>query len=106
MNRLKDYFGDPLEPERKDDFFEIECRYDSFAVSQQTAVEIEERLDQRPPPRWIAFRDLSGARHRILAGHITRISESTARQRAANREFNRARRLEDKKDRRPWEDDE
>ena len=75
MNRLKDYFGDPLEPERKDDFFEIECRYDSFAVSQQTAVEIEERLDQRPPPRWIAFRDLSGATSDSRGSHHADLRE-------------------------------
>jgi hypothetical protein len=105
MNRLKDFFGDPQEPESQDDFFEVDSHYDSFAVSRETAIEIERRLDQLPPPRWIVFRDLTGARHRVLAAQINRISESTAGQRAANREFQRARRLEDKKDRRPWEDD-
>lgn len=105
MNRLEEYFGDPREPEREDDYFEIESRCDTFAVSRETAIEVERRLDQLPPPRWIAFRDLTGARHRILAAQISRVSECTAAQRAAGREFNRARRLEDKQDRRPWEDD-
>jgi len=105
MNRLKDYFGDPQEPEPQDDFFEIESHWASFAVSKETAMEIERRLDQLPPPRWVAFRDLAGARHRIQAVHIYRVSESTAAQRAASREFHRARRLEEKKDRRPWEED-
>ena len=52
-----------------------------------------------------ARRDLVGARHRVLAAHVYRISESTAALRAACRAFHRARRLEAKADRRPWEDD-
>ena len=104
MNRLEDFFKDPQEPERTDDFFEIESYSDTFAVSRETALEVERRLDQLPPPLWVAFRDLMGARHRIVARSIYRISENTAAQRAAGREFHRARRLEEKQDRRPWED--
>ena len=105
MNRLKDFFHDPREPESQDDFYEVEKRYRSFAVTRQTAAAIERALDQDPPPRWVVFRDLTGSRHRVLAEQISRISESTASQRAADRAFDRARRLEDKQDRRPWEDD-
>jgi hypothetical protein len=105
MNRLKDFFDQPSEPEREDDFFEIESYCDTFAVSRDTAIDVERRLDQLPPPRWVVFRDLSGARHRVLASQICRVSESTAAQRAAGRAFRRARRLEEKADRRPWEDD-
>jgi hypothetical protein len=105
MNRLEDLFRDPLEPEREDDYFVIETHFDSFAVSLETAIEVERWLDHQPPPRWVVFRSSTGARHRVLAAQIYRISECTAAQRAAGREFNRARKLEDKKDRRPWEDD-
>src|SRR5919108_5526123 len=98
MNRLKELFDQPPEPEREDDFFEIETDQDLFAVSRETAVEVERRLDQLPPPRWIAFRDLTGARHRVLAARVYRVSECTASQRAARRAFYRARRLEDKAD--------
>ena len=105
MNRLEEFFSDPLEPEREDDYFVIETFYDSFAVSLETAIDVERWLDHQPPPRWVVFRSLMGTRHRILTAQIYRISESTAAQRAAGREFNRARKLEDKKDRRPWEDD-
>jgi hypothetical protein len=105
MHRLKDYFDEPREPERQDDYFEIESHYDTFAVSRETAIEVERRLDELPPPRWVVFRDLTGARQRILAAQIYRISECTAAQRAAGREFRRAQRLEEKKDRRPWEED-
>ena len=106
MNGLKDFFDDLLDPEPLDNFFEIESPYNYFVVSQETASEIERWLDQLPPPRWVMFRDLFGARHRIPAVHVCRISEKTAAQRAASRAFYRARRLEDKMDRRPWEDDE
>ncbi len=105
MNRLKELFDRSPEPEREDDFFEIETYQDLFAVSRDVAVDVERRLDQLPPPHWIVFRDLTGARHRVLATQIHRVSECTASQRAARRAFYRARRLEDKADRRPWEDD-
>ena len=104
MNRLLQFFGQSPEPETPNDYFEIESRYETFAVSKQTASDIERRLDHRPPSRWVVFRDLTGARHRILTANITRISECTAAQRAASREFYRARRLENKSER-PWEDD-
>ncbi len=105
VNRLKELLEQPPDPERDDDFFEVETDQDLFAVSRETAVEVERRLDQLPPPRWVVFRDLTGARHRVLAARVHRVSESTASQRAARRAFFRARRLEDKADRRPWEDD-
>jgi hypothetical protein len=104
MNRLADFLCDPQEPERVDDFFEIETQNGWFAVSYATALDVERSLDQRPAPRWIEFRDLSGSRHRLLARLVSRISENTAAQRTADRQFQRARRLEEKQDRRPWED--
>jgi hypothetical protein len=52
MNRLKEFFGQPPDPERDDDFFEVETDQDLFAVSRETALEVERRLDQLPPPRW------------------------------------------------------
>ena len=107
MNRLKDLFGEPPQPEpdSEEDYFEVETHYDIFAVRRETAAEIERRLDSLPTPHWVAFRDLVGARHRILVAHVYRISESTPALRAACRAFHRARRLEAKADRRPWEDD-
>ena len=105
MNRLKEYFEDPPEPERSGDFFEIDTFCGSVAVSRDTAVEVERKLDALPPPRWIVFADLTGARYRLLTDQIRCISESTAATRAAWRAFNRQRRQEDKQDRRPWEDD-
>ncbi len=86
------------------DDFVVVCEFDHFTVSRATAFALERTLDRLPPPRWLTFRDLAGARHRVLARHLNRISESTADQRAAAREFRRARRAEDRSDR-SWDDD-
>ena len=105
MNDLQ-HSQNPLpEPEGTNDYYVIETFYDSFAVSRQVADAVARQLSQRQIPRWIIFRDLSMAFHRILAAHVYRFSESTVATRAASRAFWRARRMEDKKDRRPWEDD-
>ena len=105
MNRLKDFFPEPPEPSSTDDYFEVESHYDTFAVSRETASDIERWLDQVPAPRWLIFRDLAGSRHRVLSAQIYRVSECTSSQRAAGRDLDRARRREAKADRRPWEDD-
>ena len=105
MNRLKDCLNELPEPEGTDDYFVIETPHDTFAVSLDTANDVVCQLDQRPARRWLTFRDLASAWHRVLASQVYRISERTAAQRAAARAFWRARRLEEKADRRPWEDD-
>jgi hypothetical protein len=105
LNRLKELLENPRVPEPQDDFYELECRWETFAISMETAMAVERQLDQLPPPTWIVFQSLTGARHRIQAAHVTRISESTAAQRSAGRAFERARDLEEKKDRPPsWDD--
>jgi hypothetical protein len=105
MNRLKTLLGQSPDPERPDDYYEIEWKYKHFAVDRRTAEDVARRLSEDPPPKWIVFRDLNGSRHRVVAKKISRISESTVSQRQAEREFDRARREEDRRDRRPWEDD-
>jgi len=72
----------------------------------RSSVTCIESVPRTPTDHNVTFRDLTGAQHRILASKISRISESTVAQRAAEREFSRARREEDRRDRRPWEDDE
>jgi hypothetical protein len=105
MNRLKDLFEEPTPDESEGDYFTIDTRCESFAVTKEVAADVERVLDEAPLPRWIVFVDLTGARHRMLTRTIERVSECTAAQRAAERAFRRARRQEDKADRRPWEDD-
>ena len=104
MNRLTEFF-DPLEPELPEDYYVVQTYCGSYVVSRETASDIERRLDQLPTPRWIVFRDLAGSRFRVLTSLVYRLTESTAATRAADRAFDRARRLEEKQDRRPWEDD-
>ena len=70
----------------------------------ETAMAVERQLDQLPPPTWIVFQSLTGARHRIQLAFVTRISQSTAAQRAAGRAFERAMELEEKRDRPEWDE--
>ena len=105
MNRLKEFFNQPPDPESGDNYWEVDTEHDSFAVSREVAEEIERLIDELHPPRWLVFRDLTGARHRVLTAQVHRISECTEAQRAARREFYRARRREEKTDRRPWEEE-
>ena len=106
MNRLISYF-DPFSDDEEvpHDYYLIETEDNFFAVDRETADAVARQLDRCPAPRWIMFRDLSTALHRLRAEQVYRISESTAQQRAALRAFWRARRLEAKADRRSWEDD-
>jgi len=104
LNRLKELLENPRAPELPDDFYELECRWKTFAISMETAMAVERQLDQLPPPTWIVFQSLTGARHRIQLAYVTRISQSTAAQRAAARAFVRARELEEKKDGPQWDE--
>ena len=105
MNRLREFFEDPEQEVPSDDYCWIETSSDAIAVSYTTAAEVERELDRPTPPRWVVFRGLAGARHRLLTRLIEHVSESAAAQRAAGRAFRRARKLEEKADRRPWEED-
>jgi hypothetical protein len=106
MNRLKEFLGEPPEEHERDgDYWEIESRFSTFYVSAATAREVERVLERQPVPRWVVFSDLVGARHRLLIRNIERVSECRSTHREAQRAFDRARRLEEKADRRPWEED-
>jgi hypothetical protein len=106
MNRLTEFWNPLPEPEVERNYFVIEAFFGAWAVSREVAADLERQLDHRPAPRWVVFRDVAGARHRVLADRVSRISESTVEQRAAFRAFRRALREEEKADRRSWEDDE
>lgn len=103
MNRVVEFFDPFPEPEVEDDYFVIEGRGDIFFVTLEVVEDVVRQLDQRA--RWLTFRDLSSRWNRILASEVYLLYESTAAQRAASRAFWRARKLEAKADRRPWEDD-
>ena len=104
MNRLKQYLEpeEPLMPEG--DYWVVETRCDYWFVSADTARAIERALARLGCPRWIVFKDLSGGQRRLRTSVIECVYESTTAQRASRRAFDRERRLEEKADRRPWED--
>ncbi|MGE5926620.1 MAG: hypothetical protein ACM357_04655 [Gemmatimonadota bacterium] len=79
-----------------DDWFVVYTGDCSWLVSTEMARHLERALDARRPPRWVTFVDLAGARVRILSGAIYCIEQSTAHQREAWRQFQKARRAEDR----------
>jgi hypothetical protein len=105
MNRLKQYLEDneePLMPEG--DYWVVETRSEYWVVSADTARAVERVLTRLWRPRWIGFVDLTGGHRRVRTDLVECVFESTTAQRAYRRAFDRERRLEEKADRRPWED--
>ena len=104
MNRLQQYLEDeePLMPEG--DYWIVETDTSFLIVSADTARAIERSLTRFWRPRWLVFEDLTGARRRLRTKSLESMYECTAKQRAYRRAFERDRRLEEKADRRPWED--
>ena len=90
MVRLPDRFGDFFEA-NDNELFEIETLDETFIVSRATALAIERELCRVPEPVSIEFDDLFGARHRVLAWQVRRITETTPATRAAWRAFLRKR---------------
>ena len=105
MNRLTQYLDEneePLMPEG--DYWVLETRSEYWVISEDTARAIERALTRLWRPRWITFTDTSGGRRRVRTDLVESVFESTSAQRAYRRAFDRERRLEEKADRRPWED--
>ena len=106
MNRLMQYLEDEEPRMPEGDYWVVETDSSYLIVSADTARAIERQLARRFwRPRWIAFHDLTGGRRYLRTNVIECVYESTATQRASRREFERARRQEEKADRRAWEDD-
>ena len=105
MNRLKQYLDaeEPRMPEG--DYWVVETRTAYLIVSADTARAIERSLARLWRPRWLVFRDWTGARRRLRTDVVECVFECTARQRATRRAFDRDRCREEKADRRPWEED-
>ena len=104
MNRISNYFE--KEPEELyGDFYVVVGEFGYAYVTSETAKYVEAALDRRWVPKWVVFRDRAGSRLRVRTRLIRAIWENTAAQRAIDRQLDRARQLEEKADRRPWEDD-
>ena len=106
LNRVR-AFLEPVEDEEPPygDFVIVSGPFGSLCVTRDVARDIERVLDRRWRPRWVVFRDRVGSRVRVRTNEIRLVVESTAAQRAGDRRLDRARRKEEKADRRPWEDD-
>jgi len=103
VNRLQNLPGAGEEATKYTDYYEVEALCDTYIVELATALVIERGLDMPGEPGWIEFRDVFGARHRLMANSIRRITESTRETRAALRAFMRARRIEEKEGEDPFE---
>ncbi|MGD8868327.1 MAG: hypothetical protein PVI01_11870 [Gemmatimonadales bacterium] len=107
INRLKDYFGpEPEERPPDQEYYIVGGVAGYFYVTRETARSIARQLERRRPPRWIVFRDLTGSEVRVRPCKLDAVYESTAEQRARERAFIRARKMEAEGDQRPWEEDE
>jgi hypothetical protein len=104
VNRLQHLLARTPEATSYTDYFEIDALGDSYIVSLSTALAIERALDKAGTPDWLEFRDVFGARHRMLALTVYRISECTRETRARLRAFEQARRKEAKEHDDPFAD--
>lgn len=104
VNRIEQYLNQVRPPASSTDYWWVETRESAYFVSARTARAIERRLEREPMPRWLVFRDLHGARHRVRALSVRMISESTAEQRASARALRRALKDERGPEENPWED--
>lgn len=88
INRLTGWSSE--EPPVRFDYWVIRTRTDSFLVSEAEAERVMGLVRRRFAPRWIGFRDLCGARIRVLSEHVVLVGESTTEQRAYDRRFREA----------------
>ena len=102
VNRLQYLMGQVPEPTSYTDYYEIEALGETYIVPLSTALAIERQLDSCTTREWLEFRAVFGARHRLPARCVYRITESTRATRAALREFRKAMREERKEDEDPF----
>ena len=104
INRLANRGDDPREEGPEKDYWLVEADCGWFYVTETTAGDVVRAVTRDEPRPWIRFTDLFGAQVWILTEKVTRVSESKGGHRDAARAFRRARRDEEREDRRPWED--
>ncbi len=102
VNRLQHLVSDIPEAISFTDFYELQALGDTYIVALSAALEVERQLDQCATPDWLEFQDVFGARHRLPARCVYRISESTRATRDKLRAFRKALREEAKADEDPF----
>lgn len=84
IERLKDLLD--LSPGAVlDDWFELEARMHTYVVTFDTALRVKQCIEQSPPPDWVEFTDLFGAKHRVGSQDVVRIAEPSPRSRESVR---------------------
>jgi hypothetical protein len=96
MTQTEEWREQARQPETPADYFVIESSSVAWYVSRGMAQAVEATLTQSPPPQWVVFVDLTGARVRLRTRLLEVICQCTADQRALARAFSRARRAERK----------
>jgi len=96
MTQTEEWREQARQPEPPADYFVVETNTTAWYVSREMAQAVEAMLAQSPPPQWVTFVDLTGARVRLRTRLLEVICQCTAEQRALARAFSRARRAERK----------
>ncbi len=105
MNRIKAYFEEPEDVPAVDDYYVVLSETGGYVVTAAVAAQMLAQLRRFPRPRWIRFTDHVGSAIHLRTDTVQGLVESTTAQRQGERDFRRARQLEEKADHRPWEDD-
>jgi len=90
VNRLRYRRGEVPAPTSYTDYYEIEALGDTYIVPLSTALVVERQLEKCGLTEWLEFRDVFGARHRLPARCVYRVTEGTGATRAALREFRKS----------------
>lgn len=104
LNRITLRSEEPEERARAPDYWLVQARSGTFAVSAEVAARIKSELRRFWRPRWIRFVDLSGSEIQLASKMIEMVGESRSSQRAFDRMLRRALEAEDRHDTRSWED--
>ena len=99
VNRLKEYLEEPEDELPEQDYWVVASQYEDFYVTREVAESVMRELDRPLLRRWLRFTDVNGSEVRVLTRGIDQVREWTKEQRAADRQFRRARRLEEKAER-------
>ncbi len=97
-NRLRYLRGDIPHPTSYPDYYQVEALGDTYIVPLSTALAIERQLETSSANEWLDFRDVYGARHRLPAQYVYRITESSRATRATLGELRKSMRNEPRGD--------
>ena len=104
MERTKQRPEEPHDPEVPDDYFTVGTNLLEWYVSREMAAFIDQWLDQTPPPRWVTFVDLTGARVRVRGRQVQYLCQCTVDQRSLARAMRLAMSKEEKSER-DWDEE-